>query len=141
MVSFLAFFFLKIIRTGSCKTQSCTLFSDVFAQFQVEVLIDCNIFPIQDYIGSLLVFLSAISSLATCLTGQTSPAYVGLSITYALQVCLSITYALQVGLSNTYALQVWHSLIDKKCVAVNMKNFMWGVIHQEKVLGKYLTQN
>lgn len=78
------------------KLKCCTFFSDGFAlQFQVEVLIDCNFFPIQDYIGSLLVFISAIASLATCLTGQTSPAYVGLSI--------------------TYALQVQHSLIDKEC--------------------------
>lgn len=45
-----------------------------------------------DYIGSLLVFLSAISSLATCLTGQTSPAYVGLSITYALQVSIYLNW-------------------------------------------------
>lgn len=45
-----------------------------------------------DYIGSLLVFISAIASLATCLTGQTSPAYVGLSITYALQVSIYLNW-------------------------------------------------
>nr|XP_022339096.1 ATP-binding cassette sub-family C member 9-like isoform X1 [Crassostrea virginica] len=45
-----------------------------------------------DYIGSLLVFVSAMASLATCLTGNTSPAYVGLSITYALQVSIYLNW-------------------------------------------------
>ncbi|XP_055997063.1 ATP-binding cassette sub-family C member 8-like isoform X2 [Ostrea edulis] len=45
-----------------------------------------------DYIGSLLVFISAVSSLATCLAGHTTPAYVGLSLTYALQVSIYLNW-------------------------------------------------
>ncbi|KAK3084802.1 hypothetical protein FSP39_019339 [Pinctada imbricata] len=39
-----------------------------------------------DYLGSLLVFVAAVSSLSACFAGQSTPAYVGLSITYALVV-------------------------------------------------------
>ena len=59
------------------------------------------IYVLQDCLGSLLVFIAAISSLSACLADQSSPAFVGLSITYALVV--SITY-MYFSISLTFTL-------------------------------------
>ena len=41
---------------------------------------------LQDYFGALLVLVSAVASLSSGLAGNTDPAFVGLSIAYALMV-------------------------------------------------------
>ncbi|XP_060072663.1 ATP-binding cassette sub-family C member 9-like [Ylistrum balloti] len=50
-----------------------------------------------DYMGAVVVFLAAVSSLSACLAGQTTPASVGLSITYALLVSFYLNWIVRLS--------------------------------------------
>ncbi|CAG2252267.1 ABCC9 [Mytilus edulis] len=45
-----------------------------------------------DYLGSIQVLFAAVVTLSSCLAGSTSPAFVGLGITYALQVSFYLNW-------------------------------------------------
>ncbi|CAC5426428.1 ABCC9 [Mytilus coruscus] len=50
-----------------------------------------------DYLGSIQVLFAAIVTLSTCLAGSTSPAFVGLGITYALQVSFYLNWIVRMS--------------------------------------------
>ncbi|OWF53711.1 ATP-binding cassette sub-family C member 9 [Mizuhopecten yessoensis] len=50
-----------------------------------------------DYMGAVVVFLAAVSSLTACLAGQATPSSVGLSITYALLVSFYLNWIVRLS--------------------------------------------
>lgn len=50
------------------------------------------VFNFQDYLGSFQVLLASVVTLSVCVAGHTSPAFVGLGVTYALQVSFYLNW-------------------------------------------------